>query len=136
MSLEKSKDKDKKKQACKVLLASQSQAYRNNLASTMRMQGYDVEFAHGGFHLLHLLENEIDNNFNIIILHENLEDMSAYEVISLVRLNKTKTELPVIFISRDSQEVVISEMLSVEANDYIIQTPAYGPVINAAKKYC
>ena len=60
MSLEKSKDKDKKKQACKVLLASQSQAYRNNLASTMRMQGYDVEFAHGGFHLLHLLENEID----------------------------------------------------------------------------
>lgn len=133
MNLERIKDKKKEPT---VLLATQSQAYRNNLASTLRMQGYKVELAQGGFHLLHLLENPQGFDIDLIIIHEDLDDMSAYELVSLIRVNKNKTELPVLFISRHDKEEIISEMMSVDTNDFIVQSPAFSPVLSAAKKYC
>jgi PleD family two-component response regulator len=126
--------RDKKKKAPRVFLATQSLSYRNNLASTLRMQGYDVDLSEGGFHLLHMLE--VEKNIDLVIIHEDQADMSAYEIVSLIRVNKSKTELPVIFISRHSKEENIADMLSVETNDYIVHTPAFGPILNAAKKYC
>ena len=127
--------KDKKKEPS-VLLATQSLAYRNNLASTLRMQGYKVELAQGGFHLLYMLENPQNFDIDLIIIHEDMDDMSAYELVSLIRANKSKTELPVVFISRHNNEEIISEMMSVDTNDFIVQSPAFSPVLAAAKKYC
>lgn len=133
MNFERTKDKKKE---YTVLLATKSQAYRNNLASTLRMQGYKVELAQGGFHLLHMLENSPEFEIDLIIIHEDMDDMSAYEVVSLIRVNKSKSELPIVYISRHNEEEIVSEMLSVDTNDFIVQTPAFSPILSAAKKYC
>ena len=117
-----------------ILLATENVTFRNNLATSLRMQGYKVELANGGFHLLHVLE--FTDNIDLVILHENMHDMSAYEIVSLIRVNKTKEELPVVFISRSKKVEEIDEMLSIETNEFIEQTPAFQPIIIAAKKYC
>lgn len=126
--------KDKKKRAPRVFLATPSMSFRNSLASTLRMQGYDVELSEGGFHLLHLLE--VEKFADLVIIHEDQMDMSAYELVSLIRVNKTKQELPIIFISKAKDQDHLSEMTSIETNEYLLQTPAFGPILNSAKKYC
>ncbi len=117
-----------------ILLASETPSYRNNLASSLRMQGYSVEVATGGFHLLHLIENSPD--ISLIIIHDDMFDMSGYEIVSLIRVSKSNKELPVIFISKDNNKEKFIKMLEVEANDYVVQTPIFQPVISTVKKYC
>jgi DNA-binding response OmpR family regulator len=101
------------------------------------MQGHKVELATGGFHLLYLLENQEDEEKRIIvIIHEDMQDMSAYEIISLIRANKTKYELPVLYVSRNKIKEDVVAILSVDANAYIVQTPVLNPILLAVKKYC
>jgi PleD family two-component response regulator len=119
---------------CTVIIATEQSIYRNNLASSLRMQGHKVELATGGFHLLYLLENQ-DEGKIIVIIHEDMQDMSAYEIISLIRTTKTKQELPVLYVSRNKIKEDVVAILSVEANAYIVQTPVLNPILLAVKKY-
>ncbi|RPJ73587.1 MAG: response regulator, partial [Alphaproteobacteria bacterium] len=100
----------------KIIIVDGNITYRNNLASKLRIDGYAVEFASGGFHLLHTLE--IEKDFDLVIIHENMADMSAAEMISLIRTTKSKDELPVFFISNRSDELEIAKMISDGANEY------------------
>lgn len=118
----------------KVLIVSENINFRNILAGKLRMQeGFDVELADGGFHLLHLLERHRD--INLVIFNEDMNDMSASEIISLIRLNKNKTELPILFISKNNNEEDICDLIFTGANDYIVQTANYMPIIERAQKY-
>ena len=123
-----------KKKEFEVLIVTENVVYRNNLASALRMQGHVVEFAHGGFHLLHLLE--YPNAINLIVVHEDMQDMSAYEIVSLTRTNRDPKELPILFVSKNLNDENIREMLSIGTNDCIVQTPGFQPIIAATKKYC
>jgi DNA-binding response OmpR family regulator len=116
----------------KILVASENQIFRNALASRLRIEGFSVEFTEGGFHLLHLLERE---KFNLIILNENLHDMSGYEVNSLIRTAHSKNELPVIYIAKSKSEENVIEMIGAGANDFIVQSTNFGPVVERIKKY-
>ncbi len=107
--------------------------YRNNLASKLRIDGYAVEFANGGFHLLHTLE--VEKNFNLIIVHENMSDMSAMEMILLIRTTKEKNELPIFFISNRGNEQEIEEMISNGANEYFVKGVNFQPVTDRVAKY-
>lgn len=133
MNIEKTFDKDKK---FNIILATQSATLRSNLAIALRMQGYTVELVQGGFHLLHLLENSQTPKIDLVIINGELEDMPGFEVVSLIRTTKDKTELPILFVCKQDSEEAINDMISIGANDYIVQTSAMGSVINAAKKYC
>lgn len=118
----------------KILVASENVNFRNILAGKLRMlDSFEVEFATGGFHLLHLIEHKRD--YNLIIANEDMADMGAQEIISMVRLNKTKQELPILFISRNNNEEEICDLIFMGANDYIVQTPNFQPILERAQKY-
>jgi PleD family two-component response regulator len=72
---------------------------------------------------------------DLVILNENMHDMSAPELLSLIRVNNSKKELPVIFISKfleDDDEVC--DMVDAGINDYVQQSTIMGPIIQAIKK--
>lgn len=117
----------------KIILVDENVQFRNVLASRLRMMGFHVEFASGGFHLLHTLEKHWD--FNLIIMHENMDDMPAEEMIQLVRIHKTKTELPILFISANASEEEICEMVLNGANEFIVQPKNPQPIVDRARKY-
>jgi DNA-binding response OmpR family regulator len=117
----------------KIIIVDENVQYRNTLASRLRLQGFSVEFASGGFHLLHVLEKHWD--FNLIILHENMSDMGAEEMISLVRNTKNKVELPILFISEVDSEEEICEMIFNGANEYVVKNQNIQPIVDRAKKY-
>jgi DNA-binding response OmpR family regulator len=121
---------------CTILLATENLSFQNSLAGSLRMQGYKVEIANSGFHMLHMLENqESIGKMDMIILNENMLDMAAPELVSLIRVNKSKKELPIIFISKflkDDDEVC--DVLDAGINDYIEQSTIMGPIIQAIKK--
>lgn len=117
----------------KILLATEDLNYRKNIAAKLRFEGFDIEFSNGGFHLLHLLEK--NTVYNLIIIHENMEDMSGHEIIMLIRTTKSKTELPIMFISKDQKEEALCDTILVGANDYIIQGTNFNPITERVKKY-
>lgn len=120
------------KKAFKILLADENITYRNNLASKLRIQGYNVELTEGGFHLLHIMENHV---CNLVILHDNMRDMSAEEIITLIRTNKTKTELPILFISSTSNQEQLASIISNGANEFLVKSDNFQPIVDRARKY-
>ena len=117
----------------KVLLASETINFRNILAGKLRLESFEVEFANGGFHMLHLLEKFSD--YKMIIINEDMHDMSALEIIALVRLVKTKQELPILFISKSNNEEDIWNLVLTGANEYIVQSPNFNPILERTNKY-
>lgn len=118
----------------KIIIAAEAINFRNILAGKLRVDNFEVEFVTGGFHMLHLIEHT-EENINMIIINEDMHDMSAQEMISLVRLSKSKTELPILFISRSSAEADICELVFTGANEYVVQTDNFNPILERAHKY-
>jgi DNA-binding response OmpR family regulator len=52
-----------------------------------------------------------------------------------VRIHRTKTELPILFISASNTEEEICEMVLNGANEYIVQPNNFQPIVERAKKY-
>lgn len=117
----------------KVLISSETINFRNILAGKLRLEGFEVEFATGGFHMLHILEKFTD--YKMVIINEDMHDMSAQEMIGLIRLAKSKQELPILFISRNNSEEDICDMVFTGANEYIVQSPNFNPILERAHKY-
>jgi DNA-binding response OmpR family regulator len=117
----------------KIVIASENINFRNILASKLRLEGFFVEFVSGGFHLLHALE--VHKNTDMIILNEDMSDMPSHEIISMLRNMKSKSELPVVFISKNGNEDEICELILTGANEYIIQTANFQPIVERAHKY-
>lgn len=117
----------------KILILSENVSFRNILASKLRLDGFDVEFISGGFHLLSYLEKNHD--VDLIICNEAMPDMSAEEIISMVRISKTKSEMPILYISKSDSEDEIYEIILQGANEYIVQSPNFNPILERAHKY-
>lgn len=117
----------------RILIADENIQFRNTLASKLRIEGFPVEFSNGGFHLLHILERHW--NFNLVIFHEDMSDMPAFEIISLIRESKPKAELPILFISQKTDEEEICEMIFNGANEYVVQSSNFQPIVDHARKY-
>ena len=117
----------------KILIADENIQFRNTLASRLRLQGFTVELATGGFHILHMLERSRD--YSMLIFHEDMHDMPSAEVVMLIRTTKNKTELPIVFISQDSSEDEICEIILNGANEYVVKSSNFQPVVDRAIKY-
>ena len=115
-----------------IIIASETPNFRNVLSSKFRMENFDVELATGGFHLLHLLEKE--KPVNMIVINCDMPDMSAYEIISMIRESKAKTELPIIYIANSIPTNEIGELISNGLIDFLPHTDNFHPVISEAQK--
>ena len=118
----------------KICILSENHHFKNILAGKLRIENFDVELAEGGFHLLHLLENQKEE-FNMIIFNEDMQDMSAFETISMIRQAKSKSALPIIFVSKNNDEDEIYEMVLNGANEYVVQSDNFKPIVERAQKY-
>lgn len=117
----------------KILISSETINFRNILAGKLRLEGFEVEFATGGFHMMHILEKFTD--YKMVIINEHMHDMSAQEMIGLVRLTKSKQELPILFISKSNNEEDICDMVFTGANEYIVQSSNFNPILERTHKY-
>lgn len=116
-----------------IIIASEQPNFRNVLSSKFRMENYDVELATGGFHLLHLLEK--DKPVHMIVINCDMPDMSAFEIISMVREFKSKTELPIIYIAQTHPVNEIGELISKGTIEFLPHTATFNPVISMAQKF-
>ena len=118
----------------KIVIVSEDIRFRDILASKLRLDNFEVEFASGGFHLLYILERQKEA-VNMIIFNGNMSDMPANEMIALSRQGRSKTDLPMLFVSKSNTEAEIYELIHNGANEYIVQTANFKPIIERAHKY-
>ena len=60
-----------------------------------------------------------DNTADLMLLDYEMPEMTGYEVLMSIRMNKSTKKLPVIFLTGQTNERMRHEMLSRGANDYL-----------------
>ena len=116
-----------------ILLVDADPDRRNNFASRLRVQGYEVVISFEGFQTIHLLEK---NSYSTLIIFGNLNDMPGLEVLSLARITLSKTELPIIFISDGSNQEEVLSAFELGANDIIVYSDkCYPSLIEKLRKH-
>ncbi len=86
------------------------------LGSTLRNEGYQLEFATSGPTALAWVEKK---QFDLILLDIMMPDMSGFEVCSQLRKNKKMDDVPVIFLTAKTEKESIVQGFKLGAQDYI-----------------
>jgi PleD family two-component response regulator len=116
-----------------ILITDNDSNRKNNTASRLRVSGYDVELATGGFHVIHLIEK---HEFLCLIIFEDQHDMSGLEVLSLARTRLDKTTLPIIYVSKTSDKTLVMDAFEHGLNDFVTYSPQfYNGILEKIQKY-
>ena len=101
----------------KLLIIDSKASRRDTLASRFRLQGYYVELSNSGFHSLSQIEKY---EFDSVVITGNLFDMSALELISLMRGVFKKDELQIIYVDKKTSQDEVLEFFKLGINDFIV----------------
>lgn len=85
-----------------ILIIDENPGRKTTLSSRLRMQGYTIDVATGGFHGVHLAEK---NRYNLVMLIDDMEDMPAYETLGLIRSRHDSASLPIIIMRSKGNEL-------------------------------
>ena len=88
------------------------------LANLLKEENYEIEFAINGEAALDWLLNK---QFDLILLDINMPVMNGFEVCEKIRSDKRIHELPVIFLSAESERDSILKGFEVGAQDFVIK---------------
>jgi DNA-binding response OmpR family regulator len=99
----------------KVLIVDDDPALLDVLSFTMRRAGYEVSVAHDG---QNALEHWQTDSPDLIILDLNLPKMDGFAVCRWIR---TRSEVPIIFLSVRDEEEDIIDGLKLGADDYVVK---------------
>ncbi len=88
------------------------------LANLLLGEKYEIEFALNGEATLDWLKTR---QFDLILLDINMPGMNGFEVCKEIRSNKVTQEIPVIFLSAESERDSILKGFEVGAQDYVIK---------------
>lgn len=115
-----------------ILFIDGNDVRKKQTSSRLRMQNFVVEIVGGGFHAIHLVEKE---NFNMIITQgDDLEDMPAEEVVSLIRNIHSREELPILSILSEADDEVATALANSGANEIIINTGNFNVILKEIEK--
>jgi len=121
------------KREISVLLVDGNLKRRNTLASRLRVSGFVVEAAIGGFHALNLSEGK---EYSGILVIEDSDDMLAYEIIPLMRQqHPDKEKHPILYLGDRSQPEEIIEMMNIGANEFVVYNGNFQIVLDKLKHY-
>jgi diguanylate cyclase (GGDEF)-like protein len=109
-------DRLRKNLSSKVLVADSSKSTRTLFKELLRVYNLQVVEADSGKSAQEKLE---EDEIHLIISGYDLPDMSGSSFVKEVRKKYTKSELPVIGFSRDSEASTTAEVLKSGANDFI-----------------
>ncbi len=88
------------------------------LGNLLREEKYEIEFAVSGEATLDWLKNR---QFDLILLDINMPGMNGFEVCKKIRSNKETHEIPIIFLSAESERESILKGFEVGAQDFVIK---------------
>jgi len=86
------------------------------LGSTLRNDGYQLEFATSGPTALAWVDKK---QFDLILLDIMMPDMSGFEVCAQLRKNKKMDDVPVIFLTAKTEKESIVQGFKLGAQDYV-----------------
>jgi two-component system, sensor histidine kinase and response regulator len=86
------------------------------LGSTLRNEGYQLEFAISGPTALAWLDKK---QFDLILLDIMMPGMSGFEVCEELRKNKKMSDVPVIFLTAKTEKESIVQGFKIGAQDYV-----------------
>jgi two-component system sensor histidine kinase/response regulator len=88
------------------------------LANLLQEEKYEIEFAINGESTLDWLKNK---QFDIILLDINMPGMNGFEVCKKIRSDKETQDIPIIFLSAESERESILKGFEVGAQDFVIK---------------
>jgi DNA-binding response OmpR family regulator len=95
----------------------------------LSQKGYDVTTAKSGDEALDLLK---DNDFDAVLLDENMPGLSGLETLN--RLKTLKTGLPVIMITKSEEEYIMDDAIGSKIADYLIKPVNPNQILLSLKK--
>lgn len=114
-----------------VLLIHPEIKERNDIASRLRRNDFEVECAMGGFHALSLLEKHY---YDVVLVMGDMDDMAALEIMLLTRNAKTKEQLPILYSAAGVAQKDIIEAIDSGANDFLAKTDQFNLLLDKVKK--
>ncbi len=88
------------------------------LGNLLKEEKYEIEFAVSGEATLDWLKNR---QFDLILLDINMPGMNGFEVCKRIRTDKETHEIPIIFLSAESERESILKGFEVGAQDFVIK---------------
>jgi two-component system sensor histidine kinase/response regulator len=88
------------------------------LANLLQEEKYGIEFAVNGESALDWLKNR---QFDLVLLDINMPGMNGFEVCKIIRSDNTMSEVPIIFLSAESERESILKGFEVGAQDFVIK---------------
>jgi two-component system sensor histidine kinase/response regulator len=88
------------------------------LANLLKEEKYEIEFAINGEATLDWLKNR---QFDIVLLDINMPGMNGFEVCKRIRSDKETQDIPIIFLSAESERESILKGFEVGAQDFVIK---------------
>ncbi|TCO08891.1 hybrid sensor histidine kinase/response regulator [Natronoflexus pectinivorans] len=102
----------------KILIVDDSKVNLTLLNKSLSLEGYPFDQAMNGFEAIDLLWN---NHYDLVLLDIHMPGMDGFEVCRKIRNNPDFINLPVIFLTAQSDRESILEGFRVGAQDYIIK---------------
>jgi len=99
-----------------ILLVDDNPQNLQVLGKLLQEEKYKIEFAVNGESALDWLKNK---QFDLILLDLNMPGMNGFEVCKRIRSGVEKNDVPVIFLSAESERESILKGFEVGAQDYV-----------------
>jgi len=99
-----------------ILLVDDNPQNLQVLGKLLQEEKYGIEFAVNGEATLEWLKNK---QFDLILLDLNMPGMNGFEVCKRIRSDKEMYEIPIIFLSAESERESILKGFEVGAQDYV-----------------
>jgi DNA-binding response OmpR family regulator len=107
---------EKEKQIPVILIVDDNPQNLQVLGRLLQESGYEIEFAVNGESALEWLNA---GKFDLVLLDLNMPGMNGFEVCTKIRANPKLNNVPVIFLSAESERETILKGFEIGAQDYI-----------------
>jgi DNA-binding response OmpR family regulator len=99
-----------------ILLVDDNPRNLQVLGKLLQEEKYEIEFAVNGGATLEWLKNR---QFDLILLDLNMPGMNGFEVCKIIRSDNEMCDIPIIFLSAESERESILKGFEVGAQDYV-----------------
>jgi len=101
-----------------ILLVDDNSQNLQVLANLLKEEKYGIEFAVNGEAALDWLKNR---PFDLVLLDINMPGMNGFEVCKKIRSDNSMSDVPIIFLSAESERDSILKGFEVGAQDFVIK---------------
>lgn len=109
----------------RIMIVDDDSTTRKILGMYVKQKGFDVVMAENGFNALEKLAAE---NVNLIMTDLNMPNMDGIELIRNLKSNPSYSEIPVMMVTTEADEVERAKAIEAGALAYLVK-PVTGDVV-------